>query len=149
MEPRGEFMRPSTAERVFSRLFGALVRIGIGLPHNYLLQVRGRKSGRMYSTPVDVLEVDGRLYLVCGRGRAQWVRNAEASGTVTLVKGVSKRDFALRAVADTDKPRLLKSYLDRFKPTVQRYFPVAAGSPPEAFEPYVRQYPVFELITSS
>ena len=49
------FDAPSPFERVFSRLFGMLVGLGLALPHNYLLQVHGRKSGRLYSTPVDVL----------------------------------------------------------------------------------------------
>ncbi len=44
----------------------------IGLEHNYLLKVRGRKSGRMYSAPIDVLDYGSRQYLDCGRGRAQW-----------------------------------------------------------------------------
>jgi hypothetical protein len=52
----------------------------------------------------------------------------------------------LRAVSDSEKAPILKNYLDRYKLTVQRYFPIPAGSPPEAFSPYLAQYPVFELI---
>jgi hypothetical protein len=40
---------------------------------------------------------------------------------------------------------ILKAYLDRFKPTVQRYFPIAAGSPALAFAPLTARYPVFEM----
>src|SRR5206468_3169637 len=68
------FDAPSPFERVFSRLFGMLVGLGLALPHNYLLQVRGRKSGRLYSTPVDVLEHGGRRFLVAGRGETQGVQ---------------------------------------------------------------------------
>jgi hypothetical protein len=64
---------------------------------------------------------------------------------VTLKHGTSIRELALRAVLDSEKAPILKNYLDRFKLTVQRYFPIAAGSPPEAFSPYLSQYPVFEL----
>src|ERR1700704_5151975 len=119
---RAFFSRPPP--RVFNRVFGRLIGMGLGLKHNYLLQVRGRKSGRLYATPVNVLEVDGRLFLVCGRGRAQWVRNAEASGRVALKKGSSQRDFRLSPVRDEQKPELLKRYVETFKLTVQRYFPV-------------------------
>ena len=49
-------------------------------------------------------------------------------------------------VPDTEKPAILKAYLDRFKPTVQRYFPVLAGSPVDAFITVAPRYPVFELI---
>jgi deazaflavin-dependent oxidoreductase (nitroreductase family) len=97
-QDRTAFLKPSSFESLFNRVFGLLVGLGIGLKHNYLLQVRGRKSGKVYSTPVDVLDDSGRLFLVCPRGRAQWVLNAEASGHVTLKHGASIREFALRAV---------------------------------------------------
>jgi deazaflavin-dependent oxidoreductase (nitroreductase family) len=145
-QTRTAFLKPTSFERVLNRVFGFLVGLGIGLRHNYLLQVRGRKSGKLYSTPVDVLDDGARLFLVCPRGRAQWVLNAEASGRVTLKHGTSIREFALRVVPDAERAPILKNYLDRFKLTVQRYFPVPAGSPPEAFSPYLAQYPVFELI---
>ena len=81
------FRAPSPAEKIFNRAFGFLVGLGLGFPYNYLLQVRGRKSGKVYSTPIDLLERNGRRYLVAPRGRTQWVRNAETAGEVTLKKG--------------------------------------------------------------
>ena len=42
--------RPNRFERTFNKLFGLLIGLGLGLPHNYLLQVRGRRSGRKSST---------------------------------------------------------------------------------------------------
>ena len=120
--------------------------LGFGLKHNYLLQVRGRKSGTLYSNPIDLLEHNGKRFLVAPRGRTQWVRNAEAAGEVTLKKGRWQESFRLRVVADKDKPELLKAYLEKFKPTVQRYFPLAAGSDVEAFEGIAADYPVFELL---
>src|SRR5213083_2868532 len=146
-EERVPFDAPSPVERVFSRLFGVLVGLGLGLPHNYLLEVRGRRSGRRYSTPVDVLTHDGRRFLVAGRGETQWVRNARVSGEVTLRKGMRGEACRLRALADAEKPEVLKAYLDRFKMTVQRYFPIPAGSPVERFAPVAAGYPVFELMS--
>ena len=148
MEQRHElFRKPSSVERVFNHIFGVCVSLGVGHDHNYSLQVRGRKSGRLYSTPVNWIEVNGRRYLVCPRGRAQWVRNAEASGLVTLRRGSHRIECSLRPVTDAEKPELLKAYLDRFSSVVQRYFPVVAGSSPDAFKPYLDQYPVFEIET--
>jgi deazaflavin-dependent oxidoreductase (nitroreductase family) len=141
----GSFDPPSVLERVFSRGFGILLGLGLGLPHNYLLQVRGRTTGRTRSTPVNVLELGGKRWLVAGRGRTQWVRNAEAAGEVILRKGRRRLRVRVRVVADVDKPPILSAYLDRFALTVQRYFPVRAGSPPAALAPFVARYPVFEL----
>ena len=74
------YNRPNFVEHLFNRLFGVLVGLGLGLPHNYLLVVRGRKSGRSYSTPVNVLSYSGKRFLIAGRGYTPWVRNALASG---------------------------------------------------------------------
>ncbi|MGA7926895.1 MAG: hypothetical protein WCA20_12940 [Candidatus Sulfotelmatobacter sp.] len=52
----------------------------------------------------------------------------------------------MRAVAETEKPEILKAYLDNFKREVQRYFPVAAGSPVEGFVELTGSYPMFELL---
>jgi hypothetical protein len=91
------------------------------------------------------LESGGKRFLVAPRGRTQWVRNAEAAGEVTLKKGRSQQIYRLRPVADSEKPALLKAYLDSFKTTVQRYFPVPAGSAAECFASIAANYPVFEL----
>ena len=79
MESSTQFNKPSAIDRFINRAFGLLVKIGLGLPHNYLLEVRGRKSGRTYSTPVNLLELGGKQYLVAPRGYTQWVRNVAAN----------------------------------------------------------------------
>lgn len=140
------FKQPTTVERAINNLFGLLVGLGVGLRHNYLLEVRGRKSGRVYSTPVHVLDRDGKRYLVATRGYTQWVRNAIASGSVSLKKGRRSEEFSVRLLCDDERPEILKSYLDHYKLTVQRFFPVRAASPAEAFRPLTGDYPVFELV---
>jgi deazaflavin-dependent oxidoreductase (nitroreductase family) len=143
---RASFRAPSPVERFFNRAFGWLVALGLGLRHNYLLEVRGRKSGRVRATPVDLLDLGGKRYLVAPRGRTQWVRNAEAAGEVALRRGRRRERFRLRALGPEEKPEILKAYLDRFAKTVQRYFPVPAGSPREAFVALTAEYPAFELL---
>jgi len=140
------FRQPTPIEKVFNRVFGFLVGIGVAFPHKYLLQVRGRKSGKLYSTPVNLLECKGKRFLVAPRGRTQWVRNAEAAGEITLKKGSTRLKFSLRPVAEAEKPEILKAYLDGFKREVQTYFPVVAGSPAEDFVGLTGSYPVFELL---
>ena len=122
-----DFREPSGVERIF----------------------RGRKTGRVYAAPVNVLERAGRSFLVAPRGRTQWVRNAEAAGEVVLKRGASRRRFRIRAVPNDDTPEILKTYLDRFKLAVQRYFPVPAGSDARAFRDIAHRYPVFELLAPS
>ncbi len=140
------FRAPSAFEKVFNRIFGIFVGLGFGLRHNYLLRVRGRKTGRIYSTPVNLLDFRGKRFLIAPRGRTQWVRNAESAGEIILKKGSSRLQFRLCPIPDAEKPELLKEYLERFATAVQRYFPVPAGSSPQAFAVLAPNYPVFELL---
>ena len=139
------YQRPTAAEATINRLIGLLPRLGIGPRYMVLLQVRGRKSGRVYSTPVNLLELDGHRYLVAPRGDTQWSRNAAASGEVTLVRGLRRETVNVKPIADADKPAILKAYLDQYASAVQQYFPVAAGSPLAAFTPLAANYPVFDI----
>jgi deazaflavin-dependent oxidoreductase (nitroreductase family) len=141
-----EFLKPSSSEQFFNRAFGFFVGLGIGPSYCYVLQVRGRKTGKVYSTPVNVLEMNGKRLLVAPRGRTHWVRNAEASGEVTLKRGSYRKSFHLRPIAPPEKLPILKQYLDQFRGAVQRYFTVPAGSLPEAFADVAQRYPVFELV---
>jgi hypothetical protein len=143
------FLKPTATERMFNRVFGFLVGHGFGFKHNYLLQVRGRKSGKLYCTPVNLLERNGKRFLVAPRGLAQWVRNAEAAGEISLKRGSFLQRFRVISLADSAKPELLKAYLEKFKSEVQRYFPIAAGSDVSAFEGIAAEYPVFELVAQA
>jgi deazaflavin-dependent oxidoreductase (nitroreductase family) len=142
------FREPTPVEKFFNRAMGLFVGFGLAPSHMRLLEVRGRKSGKLCTTPVDLLELNGKLYLVAPRGRTQWVRNAEAAGEIVLRRGSTRQRFRLCAVPNSEKPPILQAYLDNFKTEVQRYFSVAAGSPPEAFAPVAQNYPAFELLAS-
>ena len=146
--PLPVFREPTALEKLLNRAFGFLVGLGVGPSHIYLLKVRGRKSGKLYSTPVDLLELGGKRYLVAPRGRTQWVRNAEVAEEISLKKGSMRGKFRLRPIPDTEKPPILKAYLDNFKREVQRYFTVPAESPLEAFVEIAPNYPAFELLAS-
>jgi deazaflavin-dependent oxidoreductase (nitroreductase family) len=143
------YERPRTIEKWFNWFFGVLIAGGFGPSYSYLLQVQGRKTGRLYSTPVNVLDYRDKRFLVAPRGNTQWVRNASVEGYVWLRKGTIRDRYAVRAVGDTDKPDLLSEYLRQYKTAVQRYFPVQAGSPAEAFVAIAGNYPAFELILES
>ena len=106
MSAERKYEAPSSGEKLFNRAFGFLAGLGIAPSFIYLLKVRGRKSGKLYSTAVNLLEVDGKQFLVAPRGRTQWVRNAEAAGEVTLKRGPRRR-FRLRLLDDSEKPQVL------------------------------------------
>jgi hypothetical protein len=139
------YLRPGAVERIFGQALVLLIRIGLVRGHFYVLEVRGRKSGRTISLPVDPLDLDGRRYLVCARGNANWVRNARSAGEVVLARAMRRQRYRARELSPDLRPPVLKAYLDRFAGEVQRFFPVPKGSPVEAFSDLAPQYPVFEL----
>lgn len=142
------FREPSAFEKFMNRAFGSLVGLGLGPSYIYLLEVRGRKTGKLYSTPVDLVELNGKRYLVAPRGRTQWVRNAEAAGAVTLRKGSKRDNYKLRPLTASEKLEVLKAYLDSYQSAVQRFFTIKAGSPAQAFAPIAESYPAFELLSA-
>ena len=107
---------------MFNRTFGFLAGLGLAPKFIYLLEVRGRKSGKIYRSPVNLMEIGGKQIFVAPRGRTQWVRNAEASGEIVLKRASFRKSFALRPIADADKPPLLKEYLDRYASAVKKFF---------------------------
>jgi len=140
-----EYREPSVVEKIFNRIFGFVAGLGLAPSFIYQLEVKGRKSGKVYSTAVNLLEIKGKQFLVAPRGRTQWVRNAEASGEVTLKKG-ARRKFRLRPLADSEKPHVLKQYLTNYKGAVQRFFPIPPDANLDAFAQIAAGYPAFELI---
>src|SRR6266436_9435595 len=144
-ESARSYLRPRRVERIFGRILVFLIRIGLVRGHFYVLEVRGRQSGRTISLPVDPIDLDGRCYLVCARGNANWVRNARAAGEVALVRAMRRRRYAVRELPPSLRPPVLKAYLDRFAGEAQRFFPVPKGSAVEAFNDLAPRYPVFEL----
>ena len=145
MASEREFRVATPKEQLFNRAFGFLVGLGLSPSYNYLLEVKGRKSGKVYSTPVNLHQYQGMQFLVAPRGRTQWVRNAEVEGEITLKKIGRRRSYKLRALADSEKPEILQSYLMRYGGMVQRFFPVRPEAPLAAFAEIAAGYPVFEL----
>ena len=139
------YLKLGLVDRVFGRVLVLLVRIGLVRRHFHVLEVRGRKSGKTISLPVDPLDLEGRRYLVCARGNADWVRNARSAGEVVLVRAMRRHRYAAHELSPSMRPPILKAYLDRYAGEVQRFFPVPKGSPVEAFNDLAPRYPAFEL----
>ena len=140
-----DYLKPGAFERIFGRTLVLLVWIGVIRGHFYVLEVRGRRSGRTISVPVDPLDFEGRRYLVSARGETNWVRNARTAGGVVLARAMRRHRYAVRELPPSMRPPVLKAYLDRFASEVQRFFPVPKGSAVEAFNDLAPRYPVFDL----
>jgi hypothetical protein len=139
------YLKPGTLDRIFGRALVFLIRIGLVRGHFYVLEVRGRRSGRTISLPVDPLDFAGQRYLVCARGNSNWVRNARTAGEIVLIRALRRRRYTARELPPDMRPPILKAYLDRFAAEVQRFFPIPKGSAVESFNDLAPRYPVFAL----
>ena len=143
----GHYQRPGWATNVvFNPLMALLARLGVSVKGSCLLRVRGRTTGEWRSTPVNLLDHDGRRYLVAPRGHTHWVRNLRAAGGGELLLGRRVEPFRALELGADEKPPILRAYLERWKAEAGVFF---GGVGPEAPDAELRRiapdHPVFRL----
>ncbi|HXM54284.1 MAG TPA: nitroreductase family deazaflavin-dependent oxidoreductase [Candidatus Dormibacteraeota bacterium] len=131
---------------VFNRVVDLLMRLGVSVRGSRILRVRGRKSGRPYTTPVNLLTIDGTRYLVSPRGNTQWARNLRAAGGGELMLGRRVDRFQAEEVPEADRIPILRAYLRLWKMEVGTFFGgVDADSPDSEFARIAPRHPVFVI----
>lgn len=142
---RAYFKRPGPLTRLFNRIVMGITRLGFGPAGARSLTVRGRKSGKPFTTPVNPLELDGGTYLVSPRGNTQWSRNLRALGEGELRLGSETRSFRGEEVADPDKLPILKAYLDKWAWEVGAFFNLPKNPTDEQIAGVASDHPVFRV----
>ncbi|TDP94808.1 nitroreductase family deazaflavin-dependent oxidoreductase [Labedaea rhizosphaerae] len=144
------YLKPAKPTNTFNTIVAALTRRGISVLGSRILGVRGRKSGELRTTPVNLLTVDGERYLVAPRGHTQWVRNLRAAGEGTLRVGRRTETFRPTELADADKPEILRAYLRRWWFEVGAFFGpgINAKVPDEKLLEIAPGFPVFRITTA-
>ena len=143
------YLRPQRGDLAFNRFVGWLVRRGVSVAGARRLSVRGRTTGEMRTTVVNLLELDGERYLVAPRGHTQWVRNLRAAGQGTLTVGRRHESFVAEELADADKGPVLAAYLDRWAWEVGRFFEdLDKDSDADALAAAAPDFPVFRVIAA-
>jgi deazaflavin-dependent oxidoreductase (nitroreductase family) len=142
------YVRPDWfTANVFNPFVGLLTQLGISVYGSRVLAVRGRTSGQVRTTPVNLLEYKGERYLVAPRGVTQWVRNIRASGEGELRVGWRREPIRVVELPDEEKPDLLRAYLQRWKFEIGMFF---QGVGPDASEEELRRiapgYPAFRIM---
>ena len=149
MTAAARYLRPGRSDAVFNRIVAALTRAGVSVWGSRVLAVRGRSSGQVRTTPVNLLTVDGERYLVAPRGVTQWVRNIRAAGEAELRVGRRVEPVRVAELADDEKPALLRAYLKRWKFEVGVFFDgVDASASDETLRRIAPGYPVFRVLAA-
>jgi deazaflavin-dependent oxidoreductase (nitroreductase family) len=130
--------------RMVNGLMRLLLRLGAAPGDMVLLGVKGRTSGKLYTTPVTLVAEDGRRWLIAPYGEVSWVQNARAAGRVTLSRGGKQETLSLTPLPPEESAPVLKKYLAR-EPITQPYFDAKPDSPTASFLAEAARHPVFRL----
>lgn len=137
---------PNRTAQVTNTVFRWLAEVGISIAGTRAIRVTGRRTGQPRDVVVNVLDLDGREFLVSPRGNTQWARNARAAGRIEMGPRWNRQTVDLVEVADDAKPELLKHYLDRWFWEVKGHIggltPESSPTQRAAVAPSI---PVFEL----
>ncbi len=132
---------------VFNRFVAFLTRHGVSVLGSRVLAVKGRSSGEWRTVPVNLLELDGRRYLVAPRGETQWVRNIRAAGGGELRVGKKVEAFRTRELAHDESVAVLRAYLKRWKFEVGVFFEgVGPDSTDDELRAIAPRHPAFEVL---
>jgi deazaflavin-dependent oxidoreductase (nitroreductase family) len=145
------YVRPGWfTKHVFNRLVSGLTRLGVSVWGSRELRVRGRRTGQMRSTPVNLLTIDSERYLVAPRGDTQWVRNLRVAGKGELRLGRRIEPFTATEVPVEKRVPVLRAYLKRWKAEVGLFFGgVSADSSDEELRRIAPDHPVFRVVSTS
>jgi deazaflavin-dependent oxidoreductase (nitroreductase family) len=136
--------RNTPLRRIVNVLVAPAARLGLAGKRTHILTTVGHKSGQKYSTPVQLVFLDGQRWLVSPYGERAWVRNARAAGEVELTRAMRTRSAPIEEVDAQTAAPVLREYL-RTTPVTKAFFEASKDSPLEDFAAEAPRHPVFRL----
>jgi deazaflavin-dependent oxidoreductase (nitroreductase family) len=132
--------------RIGNLLVSPLLRLGVNMGVMAALTVRGRKTGKLRTTPVAVLEVGGERYILAAFGVSDWVRNIRvARGVSILARGRRSESITASELTPQEAAPILKHNLGSAPSLVRNNFDATPDSPVEDFEREAVRHPVFQV----
>ena len=138
--------RDTPVRKLGNLLITPLARLGLAGKRTHILTTIGRETGRRYSTPVQLVFLDGERWLVAPYGERAWVKNARAAGTVELTRARRPETVRIEEVDAQTAAPVLRAYL-RKTPATTPFFTAKRNAPLEEFAAEAPRHPVFRLVT--
>jgi deazaflavin-dependent oxidoreductase (nitroreductase family) len=117
-----------------------------------LLTVRGRKTGKPRTVPVDLHERDDRRFLIATHGEGNWVSNLRAAGEGILSLGRSRLAFTTVELTPEAAGLVIKDVLGPLLASggvrgsaLRQNLGITAGASLNDLINVARSHPVFEL----
>lgn len=129
-----------------NRVIIVLQRLGLVVGTMRVLSVPGRKSGKLRTTPVSPLMVDGQHYIIAGLDQADWVKNARAAGWGILARGRKQERITLVELPVEERAPVLREFPRKVPGGVQFFRQLyGVSDDPEAFAALAPKCPVFRI----
>ena len=96
---------------LFNPIARRILRAGPLLGPNALITVRGRKSGVPRTTPIALVEIDGKRWVIGTFGDTNWVRNLRAAREATLTVGRNREDVVADELGVEDRTTFFRDVL--------------------------------------
>ena|SRR6266700_3865850 len=143
--------RMTAGLRVASTIIGTLLRIGVPVGPSALLSVRGRKSGKIYTIPIALVENNGTSFLVAAFGEVSWVRNLRAAGSAQLTWRRRTQAIGIVELGTREAAPILKQFLGESQRVsfIKPYFRVTPSSSLADFEQEALYHPVFRIVSKN
>lgn len=140
--------RASRWRREVNAIVRPLARRGLTGPRTHLLTVPGRKTGRLYSTPISLVELEGERWAVAPYGERNWVKNARAAGWVEIRRGKLNERLGVEEVTGEEAVRVLRRFYELTHVT-RSFFDVTLDSTSDEWLAEAPRHPVFRLVPPS
>jgi deazaflavin-dependent oxidoreductase (nitroreductase family) len=140
--------RRSHWRRALNTVVRPLARLGLAGPRTHLLTAPGRRTGRLWSTPVSLVLEDSARYAVAPYGDRNWVMNARAAGWVELRRGRRRERLAVRELEPEAAVPVLRRYYELGRVT-RPFFDVGLDSSEEDWLAEAPRHPVFQLLAEA
>jgi deazaflavin-dependent oxidoreductase (nitroreductase family) len=139
------YHKPGAIARAFNRVLTFLFARGVGPSKNIAIEHIGRRSGKTYSTAVNIVEYEGQRYLVAPRGNTEWVRNIRAAGGAATLKHGKPEPVTLIDVPEPERAPILRKYLGENAMSTKASFGIDPKSPLDEFVKVSGRHPVFRI----
>jgi hypothetical protein len=136
--------RTGARTRLVNWAFRQLTRLGLGAPYRHILTVKGRKTGQLHSTPVDVIDHANSRWLVAGYGPVNWVLNARGAREVILSRGGRSQQFRVDDPDPIEAVPVLRQCIRQIRPT-RAYFDANPDAPDDVIAAELPRHPVLQL----
>ncbi len=111
-----------------------------------VLEVQGRSSGAWRATPVRVLEIEGKRFVVGMYGETNWVRNLRKRGCGRLRLGGQVLEVQATELSGEERLAAFSAYLRRWWSLVRDLAGVeSADAPAEELGRAAAAHPAFRL----